>query len=79
GMGITAEMVAKFWNVSRQDQDAFALDSLQKAILAIESGYFKDEILPLDVDHNTPDVATGEIMNHKQPITEDEGARKDTS
>ena len=50
GMGITAEMVAKDWNVSRQDQDAFALESHQKAINAIENGYFKDEILPIDVD-----------------------------
>ncbi|MBK2110018.1 acetyl-CoA C-acyltransferase [Francisella tularensis] len=79
GMGITAEMVAKDWNVSRQDQDAFALESHQKAIKAIENGYFKDEILPIDVDHNKPDEVTGEIINHKQTITEDEGARKDTS
>ncbi|MDE4972204.1 acetyl-CoA C-acyltransferase, partial [Francisella tularensis subsp. holarctica] len=70
GMGITAEMVAQDWNVSRQDQDAFALESHQKAIHDIESGYFKDEILHIDVDHNKPDEATGEIIKHKQTITE---------
>ncbi|MDE4978392.1 acetyl-CoA C-acyltransferase, partial [Francisella tularensis subsp. holarctica] len=70
---------AKDWNVSRKYQDAFALESHQKAIHDIESGYFKDEILPIDVDHNKPDESTGEIINHKQTITEVEGARKDTS
>ena len=79
GMGITAEMVAKDWNVSRQDQDAFALESHQKAINAIENGYFKDEILPIDVDHFKPNEETGDIINHKQTITVDEGTRKDTS
>ncbi|MCL4113099.1 UNVERIFIED_CONTAM: hypothetical protein GTU68_044193 [Idotea baltica] len=66
GMGITAENVAKDWNVSRQAQDEFALKSHQKAINAIENGYFDDEILAVEV-------------NHKQTITKDEGARNDTS
>lgn len=79
GMGITAEMVAKDWNISRQDQDAFALESHQKAINAIENGYFKDEILPIDVDHFKPNEETGDIINYKQTITVDEGTRKDTS
>ncbi|APC91078.1 MULTISPECIES: acetyl-CoA C-acyltransferase [Francisella] len=79
GMGITAEMVAKDWDVSRKDQDAFALESHQKAINAIENGYFKDEILAIDVDHLKPNEETGDIINHKETITVDEGARKDTS
>ncbi|KEI34597.1 3-ketoacyl-CoA thiolase [Francisella sp. W12-1067] len=79
GMGITAENVAKDWNVSRQEQDAFALKSHQKAIYAIENGYFKDEILPIDVDHRKPNEKSGEIINHKETISVDEGARKDTS
>ncbi|QIV96385.1 acetyl-CoA acyltransferase [Allofrancisella inopinata] len=79
GMGITAENVAKDWNVSRQEQDAFALQSHQKAIYAIENGYFKDEILPIDVDHRKPNEETSEIINQKETISVDEGARKDTS
>ncbi|AJC49353.1 acetyl-CoA C-acyltransferase [Allofrancisella guangzhouensis] len=79
GMGITAENVAKDWNVSRQEQDAFALKSHQKAIYAIENGYFKDEILPIDVDHRKPNEKSGEIINYKETISVDEGARKDTS
>ncbi|QIW09636.1 acetyl-CoA C-acyltransferase [Francisella sp. LA112445] len=79
GMGITAENVAKDWNISRQDQDAFALDSHKKAVNAIENDYFKDEILPINVDHRKPDEQSGEIINHKKTIATDEGARKDTS
>ena len=79
GMGITAENVAKDWNVSRQDQDAFALESHKKAIHAIENGYFDDEILPIDVNHYKPNEKTNEIVNHKKTVAMDEGARKDTS
>ncbi|API86337.1 acetyl-CoA C-acyltransferase [Francisella uliginis] len=79
GMGITAENVAKDWNISRQDQDAFALNSHKKAVHAIENGYFKDEILPINVDHRKPDEQSGEIINHKKTIATDEGARKNTS
>jgi acetyl-CoA C-acetyltransferase len=46
-MGITAENVAKKYGISRQDQDAFAVSSQQKAELAIKAGRFKDEIVPL--------------------------------
>lgn len=49
GMGITAEKVAEEWKVSREEQDAFALASHQKAIAAIQNGDFKDEISPYDV------------------------------
>lgn len=79
GMGITAENVAKEWDVSREAQDAFSLKSHQKAVNAIESGYFDDEILPIEVDHRKPDEKTNEIINHKKTISTDEGARKDTS
>jgi acetyl-CoA acyltransferase len=51
GMGLTAEAVAKQYNVSREDQDAFALKSHEKAIAAIKSGRFKDDIVPISVDH----------------------------
>lgn len=51
GMGLTAEAVAKKYNVSREDQDAFAIKSHEKAIAAIQSGRFKDDIVPITVEH----------------------------
>jgi acetyl-CoA acyltransferase len=51
GMGLTAEAVAKDFKVSREDQDAFALQSHEKAIAAIKSGRFEDDIVPVDVKH----------------------------
>src|SRR5690348_3615514 len=56
GMGITAEKVAEEWKVSREDQDAFALASHQKAIAAIDAGEFRDEISPLEVVARLPDL-----------------------
>src|SRR5438046_4255329 len=49
-MGLTAEAVAKEYNVSRADQDEFSYNSHRKALHAIESGYFKEGILPIQVD-----------------------------
>jgi len=73
-MGITAENVAQRFNVSRADQDAFALQSHQRAVAAIEGGKFKDEIAPMQVDVYLDDGS-------KKTITfdTDEGPRKDTS
>lgn len=51
GMGLTAEAVAKQYGVSREDQDAFSLHSHQKALAAIEAGRFKDDIVPISVEH----------------------------
>lgn len=51
GMGLTAEAVAKKYNVSREEQDAFAIKSHEKAINAIQSGRFKDDIVPITVEH----------------------------
>ena len=48
-MGVTADNIAKKYNISREDQDAFAYASQQKAIAAIDSGRFKDEIIPVEV------------------------------
>ena len=56
GMGITAENVARQWKVSREDQDAFAVASHQKAAKAIAAGAFKDEILPYEIASATPDL-----------------------
>jgi len=49
GMGITSETVAERYDVSREDQDAFALESNNRALAAIAEGRFKDEIIPLEV------------------------------
>lgn len=51
GMGLTAEAVAKQYNVSREEQDNFALHSHEKAIAAIKAGRFKDDIVPVNVEH----------------------------
>jgi acetyl-CoA acyltransferase len=79
GMGITAEKVAERWNVSRADQDAFALASHQKAIAAINAGEFADEIVPFTLADRYPDLATGGIKADIRTISIDEGPRKDTS
>jgi acetyl-CoA acyltransferase len=75
GMGLTAERLAKSYDVDREQSDAFALASHQKAIAAIDAGRFKDEIVPLTV---TPPPTNGEAP---EPITfdTDEGPRRDTS
>ncbi len=51
GMGLTAEAVAKDFNISREEQDQFALKSHEKAIEAIKAGRFKDEIVPVNIEH----------------------------
>ncbi len=79
GMGITAEKVAEEWKVSREDQDAFALASHQKAIAAIQAGEFRDEISPYEVVSRIPDLA-GNAVRLKQALVEnDEGPRPDSS
>lgn len=79
GMGITAEKVAEEWKVSREEQDAFALASHQKAIAAIQAGEFKSEITPYEVISRIPDLA-GNVVRVKKSIVEiDEGPRPDSS
>ncbi|MBV1776967.1 acetyl-CoA C-acyltransferase [Burkholderiaceae bacterium DAT-1] len=79
GMGLTAEKVAEQWKVSREDQDAFAVESHNRALAAIEGGKFKDEISPLKVTYRTPDLATGEVKTVEKLIDTDEGPRAGTS
>ncbi len=79
GMGLTAEKVAQQWKVSREDQDAFALQSHQKALAAQQAGEFTDEITPIEVTDRTADLATGEAIAKTRTVTLDEGARPDTS
>ena len=79
GMGITAEKVAEQWKVSREEQDAFALASHQKALAAIAAGEFKAEIAPYTLDDHYPDLAARRIVDDTRVIDTDEGPRKDTS
>jgi acetyl-CoA acyltransferase len=79
GMGITAENVATEWQVSREDQDKFSAASHTKAIQAITNGYFKEEIIPIEVIHRLPDEISGNILEKKVVIDTDEGPRVDTS
>ena len=79
GMGITAEKVAEEWKVSRDDQDAFALASHQKAIAAIHAGEFKDEISPYEVMSHLPDLSGNTVQLKKRLVDTDEGPRPDTS
>ena len=79
GMGLTAEKVAQQWKVSREAQDAFALESHLRAIRAQQAGEFSDEITPFDVIERTPDLATGEVTTRTRTVSLDEGPRPDTS
>jgi len=79
GMGITAEKVAEEWKVSREDQDAFALASHQKAMAAIQAGEFKDEISPYEIVSHQPDLAGNTVRLRKLLVDTDEGPRPDSS
>ncbi len=79
GMGITAEKVAEQWKVSRQEQDAFALASHQKAMAAISAGEFVEEISPYEIDSHSPDLAGNTILLRKRIADTDEGPRADSS
>ncbi|QLI80066.1 acetyl-CoA C-acyltransferase [Chitinibacter fontanus] len=79
GMGLTAEKVATQWGISREDQDAFALQSHTRALAAAANGAFSDEIAPLDVTYRVPNLATGEVELVSKTLTQDEGPRADTS
>ncbi|WP_163098946.1 acetyl-CoA C-acetyltransferase [Peribacillus alkalitolerans] len=78
GMGHTAEEVAKKFGVSREDQDAFAVRSHQKALKAIQEGKFVDEIVPVDVTFRS--IGSDNKLNEKSILfTTDEGVRAETS
>jgi acetyl-CoA acyltransferase len=79
GMGLTAERVAERWNVSREAQDAFALQSHQRAIAAINGGEFNDEISPYLISEHLPDMHSREVMVKSREAAQDEGPRADTS
>jgi acetyl-CoA acyltransferase len=79
GMGITAENVAKRWEITREQQDEFATESHKKAIAAQKNGYFKAEISPIEITVRQADLETSSVVVKKKLISEDEGPRADTS
>ena len=77
-MGLTAEAVAKEYNVSREDQDQFAFHSHMKAKAAIENGYFKPDILPITVEEVYLNEK-GKKQTRNYVVDTDEGVRADTN
>ncbi|MBO9639278.1 acetyl-CoA C-acyltransferase [Siphonobacter aquaeclarae] len=78
-MGLTAEQVANQYHISREDQDAFALASHQKALKAQQTGLFADEIVPIAVKETYFDTASGKKKTREYTVAADEGPRADTS
>ncbi|MGH8592523.1 MAG: acetyl-CoA C-acyltransferase, partial [Gammaproteobacteria bacterium] len=79
GMGITAEKVASQWAVTREAQDAFALESHRRAIAAIECGEFRTEILPYTIREYHPAADGQTVALQMREVDTDEGPRRDTS
>jgi acetyl-CoA acyltransferase len=77
GMGITAEAVAKKYKVSREDADAFAVRSHQRAAAAIDAGKFQDEIIPIEVEEVF--VQDGKRQTSSHTVDTDEGLRRGTN
>jgi acetyl-CoA acyltransferase len=77
GMGLTAERVAEKWQVSREDQDTFALASHQKATAAIRAGKFQEEISPCTMRAHAPDLRNGTVRIVETVVSVDEGPRPD--
>ena len=78
GMGLTAEAVAKEYNVSREAQDEFSYHSHRKALNAITNGHFKEGILPMNVEEVFVD-ANGKKQKRNYIVDTDDGVRGDTS
>ena len=79
GMGLTAEEVAVKYDISREDQDAFALGSHQKALKALAEGKFKNQIVPFEVEQVDFDPKTNKRVTSKYTVDTDEGPRADTT
>ncbi len=75
-MGLTAEAVAEKYKISREDQDQFGLQSHQKALNAIKEGLFKDQLVPITVEHI--DFKNGKRHEHSFIADQDEGPRNST-
>jgi acetyl-CoA acyltransferase len=75
-MGITAENVAEKYDISREDQDAFGLQSNQRALQAIEQGKFAEEIIPVEVERTAG--AGDQVKRSTEVVDIDDGPRKTT-
>jgi acetyl-CoA acyltransferase len=79
GMGITAEKVAEQWQITREQQDAFAVASHAKALAGIAAGEFADEIAPYTLADHYPDLNKRRIVDDSRIIKIDEGPRAGTT
>ena len=79
GMGLTAEKVAERWRVSREDQDAFALQSHLRALAGTNNGEFEEEITPYNITERAADMNSRELTRSERRVSQDEGPRADTS
>jgi len=77
GMGITAELVAEKYAISRADQDAFAAESHRRAAAAQEAGKFQDELVAVEVE--SVGLVKGKLQRRTERFTADEGVRRDTT
>jgi acetyl-CoA acyltransferase len=78
-MGLTAERVARHYGISREDQDAFALRSHQRAIAAQAFGRFDEELVAVEVCNSVPGAKAGRPVTTASVFSADEGPRADTS
>src|SRR5271155_5033944 len=78
-MGLTAERVAKHYGISREQMDQFSFESHQKALAAIQSGKFDDEIVPVTVTNTPTPNGKGKTKPVESTFKMDEGPRADTS
>ena len=79
GMGITAEIVAKRWQITREQQDEFATESHRRAVAAQSRGDFRAEIAAITITDRNADLVQGEVKLKQRVISDDEGPRADTS
>lgn len=77
-MGLTAEAVAKKYNVSREDQDEFAYTSHMRALKAQDENRFQDQIVPIEIEHTFVNDA-GKKVTENYTVNKDEGPRKGTN
>ena len=78
GMGLTAEAVAKDFKISREEQDAFAYESHRRALNAIDTGLFKEDIVPIEVEEIFVDE-NNQRQSKKYTVDTDEGPRRGTT
>ena len=79
GMGLTAEKVAQQWKVSRDAQDAFAVESHRRAVAGMKAGEFTAEITPIEVTERSVNLESAEVSTATRTVNLDEGARPDTT